>query len=340
MKTTFSILAGMAVGTGAVLAQGSGSGFTNFIRQVQLPSGVQWDVSIGATGETQSPLAINPGGARFELWTVNSTPLTNYLLDSKYVGSYVPIAQISILSEDPYTTIPRTRVDRPFTVNYTISGLLADPNAPAATRSVDLLHHIQNYAGGTGVGLNRANATLLTSSNLTTNRAYNLTFSVAPQLGNPLTTVRGEERFSIFSLPDYQAPASQLASQFIQIWPIASGSINGIFENQQVRFSAPDVTFSLTDLYPNSNIYAQIYKGPAQPNKIGTMVPGTSVVFNETVPQNRVVTIRNWDRIMEEDGQWTLELITATPFDVVRLGKVTFTIDRTIQVNGSLSTMD
>ena len=43
----------------------SGTAFTNFIRQVQMPTGVERDMSVSSTGEALSPLAIDPGGARF-----------------------------------------------------------------------------------------------------------------------------------------------------------------------------------------------------------------------------------------------------------------------------------
>ena len=69
--------------------------YTNFIRQKQLPSGVQWDMPVNSMGEDQSPMAINPGGAQFELWTVNGITSADYLLDSRYVGAYVPVATVA-----------------------------------------------------------------------------------------------------------------------------------------------------------------------------------------------------------------------------------------------------
>ena len=72
-------------------------GYTNFIRQKQLPSGVEWDMTVAAAGESQSALAINPGGAQFELWSINTVTAAEYVLDSRYVGSYVPIGGVVIL---------------------------------------------------------------------------------------------------------------------------------------------------------------------------------------------------------------------------------------------------
>jgi len=339
MKTTITICAALALGSAGLTAQTT-STFTNFIRQVQLPSGVQWDVSVAATGQQQSALAINPGGARFELWTVNSSPLTNYLLDSKYVGSYVPIGQVVIRSEDPYATIPRTRADRPFYVDLTVSGLLTDPTAPAAAKSVNFMHYKQSYGtGGTGVGLDRTAATLISTASIAANGTQTLTYSMTALTGTPQTKVRGEERFSLYSLDDYQAPADLLGSLFIQIWPVADGTLTGITSGQVVRFVAPTETITLNDLYPKSTTYCQIYKGAASLGTVGTVVPGSSLVLNETVPQSRVLTLTNWDKIFDADGLWTLELVTSTPFGVERLAYVTFTLDRTIQVNGNVTTI-
>ncbi|BCU79074.1 hypothetical protein [Luteolibacter sp. LG18] len=341
MKTFRSILFLSAMGIMGAAAQ-SGSSFTNYIIQYQLPSGTtKQSANLSSTGSQQSDLAINPGGARFELWTVKSSPLTSYLLDSKYVGSYVPMATVSIRSEDPYTTIPRTRADRPFYVDITVSGLLSGASDPVASKSVNFLRHKQSYgASGTGVGIDRTQATLISTSSIAVNGSQTLTYSMTSLTATPQTKVRGEERYSIYSLDDYQAPAAQLASQFIQIWPVADGSIAGITSNQLIRFALPTVTLTLNDLYPSSTTYAQVYEGAAVLGKVGTVVPGSSLVVNETIPQSRVLTLTNWDKIFDADGKWTLELVTSTPFGVERLAYVTFNLDRTIQVNGNVNTIE
>ena len=108
--------------------------YTNFIRQIQYPTGVVHDMSVGKEGAQQSPLSIEPGGARFELWTIKNTPLTSYLLDNKYVGAYIPTAVINITTEDPYSHIPRTRADRPYWATIAVSGLLNGEEDPPASR--------------------------------------------------------------------------------------------------------------------------------------------------------------------------------------------------------------
>jgi hypothetical protein len=321
----------------------AGATYTNFIRQKQLPTNVVWDLSVEPTGEQLSALAIDPGGARFELWSVKSDPLTIYLLDSKYVGTYVPMAAVSILTEDPntYNATPRTRADRPFIVDIATEGLRSGETDPVASKSVKLLRHVQSYgAGGDGTNINRSQATLLHQVTLTNNAVHRLSYAINSVPGANRAKVRGEERFSVFSIADYQAPESQISSMYVQIWPVADGTIAGITQNQDIRFKLPPVTFTLNDLYPDSRTYAQVYQGEVQNGVQGTVVPGSGLIVFEGAPQNKVLTINDWDAVVTGDGRWTLELLTVTPFGTDRLGSVTFSVDRTMDVNATLTTIE
>ncbi|MBN8460461.1 MAG: hypothetical protein J0M04_21740 [Verrucomicrobia bacterium] len=318
--------------------------FVNFIRQVQVPSGVQWDMSVAAAssnGGSMSPLPVDSSGSRFELWTVKSSPLTSYLLDSQFVGAYIPAAEVSIKTEDPYAVMPRTRADRPFTVTVAVSNLLGGATDPAAAKSVNLLRHVQSYgAGGTGVNLDRTQATLLSQVSVSQNGTQTLNYSITSVPGADRAKVRGEERFSVFSLEDYQAPAGQLAAQTVQIWPVADGSISGIREGEKIRVACPPLTFTLNDLYPSSKTYAQVYPGAASLGTTGTVVPGSMLVVNDTVPQSRVLAVKDYGNIFERDGTWTLELLTETPFGIDRLAYVTFDVKLTLKVNGMVTTYE
>ena len=325
------------------LASAQTATYTNFIRQAQLPTGVQWDATVAATGTQLSALAIDPGGARFELWTVKSTPLTSYLLDSRYVGTYVPMASVVIRSQDPYPAIPRTRADRPFYVDIVVTGLLNGATDPAASKSAKLLRHVQSYGvGGTGVSIDRTQATFFSQASLSTNGPRTLTYAVTSVPGADRVKVRGEERFSVFSLedPDCQAPESQLASQYIQIWPVADGSITGLVQDQVIRSTVPQVTLTLNDLYPYSTTYTQVYKGDPQLGISGTIVPGSALVVNETIPQNRVLLVRGYEAVFNENGRWTMELLTVTPFGIDRLAYVSFDLDITMKVRATSTTVE
>lgn len=315
--------------------------FTHFIRQIQLPDELEWDVDVSQTGSQQSALPINPNGARFELWTVKTSPLTSYLLDTTYVNSYIPVAEVEITSEDPYEVIPRTRADRPFTVTITVNGLTSDVTAPAAAQSVRLLRHVQSYGpGGTGVGIDRGNATLYSQGSLNHNGEHVLDYPVTSIPGSPRTKVRGEERFSIFSLADYQAPESQLDSEFIQIWPVAESDIEGLSSGEKIKGIAPEVTIDLEDLYPDSWTYAQVYPGTQVLGTEGTLVPGSSLLIDGALPRDEQVVLQNWDNVISDDGTYTLEVITVTPFGADRLAHITFEVERTIKVNGIVTSIE
>ena len=316
--------------------------YSNFIRQIQVGSGAEWDVPVAQMGQQLSPLAINPGGARFELWTVNASSSEDYLLDDKYVGTYIPQATIVISSEDPYVTNPRTRADRPFTVSVTMNGMVLDPAAPEAARMAKLIRYVQAYgAGGNELTINRDNATKLSEAVLTGNGTTTLSYSLSSVPGGNLAKLRGEERFVVNSLPDYQVPTgAQLAAKTVQIWPVADGMIDGIADGQGLRFNAPNLTLTLNDLYPDSRTYAQIYKGPAALGTIGVPVPGSAIVIKDAIPHNRVLVLDDWDSVIDESGEYTIELLTQTPFGIDRLDHVTFTINRDINVNATVTTVE
>lgn len=324
-------------------AQGTADGYSNFIRQVQLPyepDRISRDVYVPATGAQLSPLEINPNGARFELHIVKAVPLASYILDTKYVGSSVPIGSVAIRSEDPYTQIPRTRADRPFYVDITMTNLLSGAGDAESTKKVNFLRHVQSYGTGDGTAINRSQASLFSQNFLTQNGSNTLTFTVSSIPGADRSKVRGEERFSIFTILDAQAPPSQLASQLVQVWPVADGSISGITSGETITLSAPALTLAINDIYPDSQIYAQVYQGNQALGTTGTILPGSALIIKETVPQNRILTVSDWDYTITSDGIWTVELLTTTPFGVDRLGWVSFNVDWTIKVNGSVTTIE
>jgi hypothetical protein len=320
-----------------------GGSYTNFIRQVQIPSGVQWDAAVAASGQTNSPLPIDTSGARFELWTVLSSPLTSYLLDTRYVSSYAPSAEVVITSEDPYTLIPRTRADRPFTVEVNVSNLLSDPSAPDAAKSVQFLRHVQSYGeNGTGENLDRTQATLQSQGLITSNGKQKFEFPLTVIPGADRTKVRGEERFSVFTVADSSAPAAQLSSRYVQVWPVTTAQIAGISMNQKFRLQMPKLTITYDDLYPDSQTYVQVYKGEKQDDAKGTMVKASWVPGNGSVSEDRVILLNgsDYEAAFNGDGRWTMEVVTITPFGKERLAYVSFDVDRTIELNGTFSTIE
>ncbi len=314
--------------------------FTNFIRQVQYPTEVIWDMTVAAAGQRQSALPIDPGGARFELWTVNSVGPTSHLLASSYVGTYIPIATLEINTEDTTAEIKRTRADRPFSVTFKVDGLRKGEDDPLPSKSVDFLWHVQSYGeGGTGENLDRTQAIQQAYTSIKENGEVTLNFALNSVPGADRSKVRGEERFTIYSLEDYQAPASQLAGDTVQIWPVADGAIDGLTSGQLVRYAVPQLTFTLRDLYPFSTTYAQAYQGNAQLGMEGKILPGSALVVDESVPVSRTLVVDDYGEALGADGIWTIELLTKTPFGIDRLAYVTFNLDRTMKVNTGSATI-
>lgn len=327
------------------LQSGGQEEFQNFIRQVQLPfdgsEGAVWNMPVAAEGQEPSPLEINPGGARFELHAVRSDPFQGFLLDTKYVSTYIPVAEVQIRTEDPYETIPRTRADRPFNVEITLNGLRSGAEDPDPSKKVKLLHHVQSYGiNGDGSNIDKTQASLIGQGFIESNGTHTLTYLVNSVPGADRSKVRGEERFSVFSLEDYQAPESHLDSLFVQIWPVADGTISGIADGEKLGFKVPTLTMAVNDIYPDAQIYAQAYQGAQALGTEGVVLPGSALIINESVPQNRLLTIENWDSVLTANGTWTIELLTSTPFGIDRLDWVTFNVDRTITVNGSVTTIE
>jgi hypothetical protein len=337
-RSHFFILVCVSLATPLAAQNGS---FTNFIRQVQTPTSLQHDVSVASAGNQLSELMIEPGGARFELWTVKADPLTSYLLDTRYVSTYTPVGDIQIVTEDPYPLIPRTRADRPFSVHLVVDGLRNGETDPEPSKAVTLLRHVQSYGpDGTGEDIDRSQALLQSQVQYTQNGEATLEYAITSVPAANLSKVRGEERFSFYTLADYQAPASQIASKFIQIWPVAEGTMSGITQGEYYRMRLPQITVELIDLYPDSRTYVQAYTGDPVLGKTGAVIPGSSLVLSESTPQDRTLILKNYESVFDSDGRWTMELLTVTPFGIDRLAHVTFDVNRSLQMNASFNTIE
>lgn len=348
--------------------------YVNFIKQVQLTTPNPTEIylsNISPTGSDDSPMAINPEGARFEVWTVRSSPNNSFLLQSTYVSAVV--ATVVIDTEDPWGKEPdtetftnvtyanptfsatrampknapaavrRTRADRPFKVYVKTDGIKdAASSFPEAAKKMNFLRHLQSYGvGGTGNNIDRSQAILASPAQpqFTTNGVQNpLVVSVSSIAGADRRKLRGEETFSVWTL---DTPAEKLSSDYLQIWPMTDGVLSGISMNQVVKFAMPTVTFQYTDTYPGSETFAQIYKGEMRDNVQGLIVPGSHKNNTSTIPENNLETTGSeFDRMFDSDGRWTIEVLTVSPFDTIRLHYVTFTVDRTIEVNGSVTTIE
>lgn len=359
--------------------------YINLIKQVQLttPSPVTYYMNgVNPAGSgVDSPEHINPEGARFELWTVRSSPNNSFQLQTTYVSAFVPVATVVIDTEDPWGKEPstetwsnvtyanptyatakivpknipaavrRTRADRPFKVYVTTDGLLNGASDPEVAKKLDFKRYLQSYgAGGTGNNIDRTQAILATPAlpqfTFPNGPQAPLVVSLSSIAGADRRKLRGEETFSVWSLLDNSVPGrtidpEKLSSDYVQIWPMTDGVLSGLTMNQTVRFAMPTVTFQYTDTYPGSQTFAQIYKGEVRDNVSGLIVPGSHKNNTQQIPENNLEsTGSEFDRMFDSDGRWTIEILTVSPFDTIRLHYVTINVDRTIEVNGSFTTIE
>lgn len=296
-------------------------------------------------GTELSPMPVGPFGSVYQLRAKGLDPDdTIYPLDSKYVAAYTPEATIIITSEDPHPT-PRTRADEPFSVDVKVEGLLEPGvDVPEAALNVYMKQLRMDYDDI----LDRA-PTDGTAEEILTDDFFIVENSEIQRTGMTKLTSdvyfkeRGEEIFRAYALPDADLDWLQIASARIQVWPIADVEILGLAENQKITRSLPDLTIALTDLYPDSTTTVQIYKGAQALGSEGVEVEGSRISFNSIVPQDAQLLVRNWDRYAVDDGIYTIEVITVTPFDnraPERLAWLTFEVDRTITMKGSATTSE
>jgi hypothetical protein len=314
-------------------------GWVNFIRQNQLDTGLLWDMPVSATGQSASPLALEKTGALFQLWAIKEATQSDFLLDQKLVGVYLPSASIVIETGDPYPHRHRTRADQPYTVKVMVDGLLNAPDIPNAATQVLLEKHLAPYQGDlTQIDPRTATSQAPSlSAYLASNGSHEIKVPFSTLPSEDPTKAYGEEHFVVHALADAPYPQTQIAWGHVQIWPVATAWIEGIEEGQTVRFNPGPITLYLEDLYPASTSYVQIYKGAQQLNKAGKKIPGSVLALDRDTSEDRTIFLKNWENVIEEDGLHTLEIITETPFGVERLFHVTFSTDRQITINGAIT---
>jgi hypothetical protein len=303
------------------------------------------------------------------------------LLDQKFIGQYVATAEIEITSVDPYVPT-RTRANESYSVKVTSSNqqwTSAHLSGTAPEISWDPLNVVlsatyekQEVDGSiissgiidldtTDEAVNSTTLALVAGNEQ--EFTYSYTGTNIPADDDPVeatvprasdTYLMGKEKFVVLAESDVDNNGDpihrQVGSSSIQIWPRAQGKIAGLVQGDRITRSMPDVNIYLYDLYPNSTSYATIYQGEA--NLEGNLIPVyTSFKLG---PYNRAepigtsnspaeIPVTNWDKYITDDGFYTLEVSTITPFNngnPERILAVTFYVDRKIEVVGSTTSSE
>lgn len=318
----------------AVSAFGQSSNFSNFVRQTQQGTGVVWDMPVAAVGAASSALALDASGALFQLWTIQQSPVQDYLLDQKLVGAYLPTADIKVITLDPNGKVPRTRVDQPFTVEVSVAGLLTGSGLPLASTQVLFEQHIASYPTGqtTLLASQVQSNTPLYSGYLASNGKTVFRFPASSLTATDPTKALGEEHFVVHALSDGTLSQTQIASNFVQVWPVASGQIKGIANSDLIRFEIPKIEILLNDLYPRSDTYLMLYEGNQYNGVTGTIVKAYPVDRDTTT--STVIPVTELDSKLTKDGTYTLAIVSQTVYGLELIAPtVTIQVRRSLQVN-------
>lgn len=269
------------------------------------------------------------------------------LLAEKTVGTYYPDASVVLTSEDPYPT-PRTRADRPYGFRFSVRKLAEAPATPGpfagptkvrVERSYKLYEPTLHVPAPNGTGQGRYSD----AYEFQRNGDYSAAVVYQTLPGDRPTKAIGEETFSAYVQVNSAGQEARIAASTIQVWPVCGAEIQGIEAGKRYQGVPETAKVVMTDLYPDSVTYAQIYKGEAGPGHSGHVIPSSVVSFNTYAPQNAVVPLSAITDGIDGDGTYTIEVATITPFNQrkpERISWVTFIIDRTLEVNGLVGTKE
>jgi hypothetical protein len=319
----------------SAVASAQSSSYVNFIRQMPQGTSVVWDMPVAANGNAPSGLLLESGGSLFQLWTIDQTKGVDYLLDQKLVGAYLPKADVTITSLDPFPDFVRTRIDQPFTVDIQVFDLLTGTGLPEAATKVLLERHLASYKNGVSE-LDPAAATSGTpfsSAYLTQNGKTSLKFPASSLTSSDPTKATGEEHFVVHALSDGTYTQTQLDSAKIVVYPVASGAILGLKAGEKYRYQLPTVQLNLADLYPRSDTSLMLYEG----NSVNGS-PGVKVLeYPWTDTKRTQTTIIMTDQLthkITKDGTYTVALVSNTVYGNELLADpITFSVQRTLEVN-------
>lgn len=293
-------------------------------------------------GSAPSDLAVTEGGSRFELYTVESGA-DPQLLAQTFVHSFAPKAKLAILSDDPAMP-PRTRADQVYKLETEIVFSKA-PGAPAAANEVTRKEYLDLPVKPDSEAMTDT-ADVVDSKKLT---------SVPAQTSYDGGRRSGDfhrERWEIWSVAykdqnDNMVQEQPLASASVLVYPVTEGSIDGLKSNAEYRFSIPTTTLTYTNVYPSSTVQARIWpKGKTPNDPEAKIIPGSSYANDTDLAQKKeIVMPTNWMNYIPADGGWSIRLEEVTPWHPAEnphplTDPISFSVDRNIEVNSSVTTME
>lgn len=346
MKPTILLLLSVIAG----YSQSSVAWQTRMI-QNQLDGATGMPELVADEGERPS-LPIGANGSRFELWgfkLIEGSIAVEKLLDTTEVGVYLPAAEISIATADPYTGFNRSRVDQAFTVSYQISNLrAAGPDIPTAATKVRVEHYVDLYHLDSFDGTSIESTILFQSFELTANGTHSYPFAVTNLSAPDLVRRAGRERFIVYALEDGATPERQIAEQTLSIFPMSLGTLN--IDDTKTHKSLPPFSAQLWRVYPASSTWVEVYDGEYVEGKRGTMLATTYETAGRIYPD--AYNVQHFTTFPDSiqptvKARKTIVLLASSPFNEESIEKggrpldhATIDVSNEIKVNGMLTTIE
>lgn len=288
-------------------------------------SQVIYQVEYKPNGEilTEYPMTVEKGGSSkshdpvmfksiFDLYCLNNYTGVDTHIQRQVVKAYAPEANIVIETLDPYVDPGdghrRTRVDKPYTVTYTVDGLKTnDPTAQDAARMVtysiqtdELVPNSLSVEDGTTPVVNTS----------TVDKNGDETEGVAAL---PANSPGSLVSYSFKTLDDYGAASYTLGNEAkVYRFNLATGSISGIEISKKYK-SLPDITLNIIGAYPGSDSFLRVKN--LNTNEVYD-VPFSHWINNDKFPEDKTWVVFG-DELSDEPpfaspGRFKLCLMTST----------------------------
>lgn len=317
--------------------------YLNWIRQIQTeqseegkPLEIVQDIYVDSRGSDRSPLGIPDGGALFQLWTVDTTSLSSWLLDSAVVGASRPRAQITIESKDSYAGVLRTRADIPFSLTIDYFNLQSPGEGiPTKLTQVTSLHH-KEVAGNS-----QAISHEVITENQTVTQPQFFT-SIIPPNELPAYKAEGVEHFSVKTFSD-SSETNTIASAKIEVYPLTTGTLEPFAEGPILKSVPESINFEVDGAYPGSEIILQA--SIITPPQTSDAQPTERVIdlvhrnIHNLGSENLKIKFSEMELLSLGNRETiTVRLLSKSVFDTLILDEITGTTNFDLLIRGSINT--
>lgn len=290
------------------------------IIQTQLGGAVGTPQLVDDNGSKPS-LPIGANGSRFELWTwrfLDGEFISEELLDTTEVGTYLPTAEITINTADPFEGFHRSRVDQPFTVTFDADNLRANSEggAPISSRRVLVEHHVDLFTDGNFDGTSIESTELVRSFFLNDNDPLVVNYAVTNITAPDIARRAGRERFIIYALEDGDTPQRVIASDEVLILPLSEAFIT-ILSEKEIYKTLPDFDSTIHRAYPGSSTWVEVYDGQFSGSKRGFRLNTTfEATGHDYTADPKVIQLRDFPIEVQPAlaGFKTIVLRSSSPF--------------------------